>query len=101
MIVIKIELNVLSEDQERVWLTDMGYGEIEDIKRANSHLSEGELRAYIRKINPDVFIRRIDKTSDQSVFQAIGEILPMAARSISAVQNIEYRSVTECQFNTF
>jgi hypothetical protein len=101
MIVIEIRLNVLSENQECVWLTDMGYGEIEDIKRANSHLNDGQLRAYIRTINPDVFIRRIDKTSDNSVFQAIGEILPMATSSINAVQNIEYRSVKECQFNTF
>ena len=102
MIVIKIELNVLSENEDCVWLTDMSYLDIEAIKRANPTFNDSQLRDYIREIWPDTYyIRRIDKKSDhKSVHQAIRDLLPIQPKSIESVHNIEYRDI-KCQFNTF
>ena len=101
MIVIEIRLTVFCEDEERVWLTDMGYGQLEDIKRANPDLNEQQLRGYIRELWPSTYFVRIDKTSDKSVYQALSDLLPMQSVSIHTVQNIEYRDVKQCQFNNF
>lgn len=101
MIVIKIELNVLSENEDCVWLTDMMEGHIDDIKKTNPTFDDSQLRDYIREIWPDTYIRRIDKKSDHNtIYQAIRYLLPIQPKSIESVHNIEYRDI-KCQFNTF